>query len=280
MANAAPLDGLNHVDGVFNYLADPTQRPAYHVNPDRSKPVERPAQSQHTIPVYNGRDVQDQLSLDVHGLMLTKRETNVSDFYDPEEVKKVYYPEAAQLVKDMTGASKVVVFDHNVRCGPRAKQGEVGVSAPVLFAHNDYTIRSGPSRVRDLLPAEEAEALLQHRFCVINVWRPINVPAQDQPLAVCDASSMDQKDLIPTDLIFEQRTGEIYSIAYNPKQRWFYFPNLQPGEAMLLKCYDSMEDGRARFTAHTAFTDPTAPADAPARESIEARTFAFFAPAV
>ena len=280
MATGAPMDGLNHVDGVFNYLADPTQRPAYHVNPDRSKPVERPAQSQHTIPVYNGRDVQDQLSLDVHGLMLTKRETSVSNFYDPEEVKKVYYPEAAQLVKDVTDASKVVVFDHNVRGGPRAKQGEVGVSAPVLFAHNDYTIRSGPTRVRDLLPAEEAEALLQHRFCVNNVWRPINVPAQDQPLAVCDASSIEQKDLIPTDLIFEQRTGEIYSVAYNPEQRWFYFPDLQPGEAMLLKCYDSMEDGRARFTAHTTFTDPTAPADAPARESIEARTFAFFAPEV
>lgn len=113
-----------------------------------------------------------------------------------------------------------------------------------------------------------------------NVWRPINVPAQDQPLAVCDASSIEQKDLIPTDLIDEQRTGEIYSVAYNPEQRWFYFPDLQPGEAMLLKCYDSMEDGRARFTAHTTFTDPTAPADAPARESIEARTFAFFAPEV
>ena len=280
MANAVPMTGLTHIQGIFNYLADTSKRPAYLVNPDRSKALERPAQNQHTIPVYNGRKVQDQLSLDQQGLMLTKRETKVSDFYDAEEVKKVYYPEAAELVKDMTGASKVVVFDHNVRCGPRAKQGEVGVSSPVLFAHNDYTIQSGPTRVRDLVPAEEAEELLKHRFCVINVWRPINVPAQDQPLAVCDASSMEQKDFIPTDLIFENRTGEIYSVAYNPEQRWFYFPDLTPGEAMLLKCYDSMEDGRARFTAHSAFTDPTAPANAPARESIEARTFAFFAPEV
>ena len=209
MATAAPMDGLSHVDGVFNYLADPTQLPAYHVNPDRSKPPERPAQSQHSYPVYNGRNVQDQLSLDVLGLMLTKRETSVSKFYGPEEVKKVYYPEAAQLVKDMTGPSKVVVFDHNVPCAPRAKQGEAGVSSAVLFAHNDYTIQSGPIRVQYLLPAEEAEVLLQHRFCVINVWRPINVPARDQPLAVCDASSMDQKELIPTDLIFEQRRWPI-----------------------------------------------------------------------
>lgn len=278
MATAAPMHGLTHVEGVFNYVADTSKRPAYHVNPDRSTPPERPAQNKHTIPVYNGREVQDQLSLDVQGLMLTRRETKVANFYDPEEVKNVYYPEAAQLVKDLTGASKVVVFDHNVRCAPRSKQGEPGVSSPVLFAHNDYTIKSGPTRVRDLLPAEEAEELLKHRFCVINVWRSINVPAQDQPLAVCDATSMDPKDFIPTDLIFEHRTGEIYSVAYNPEQRWFYFPSLEPGEVMLLKCYDSMEDGRARFTAHSAFTDPTAPADAPARESIEARTFAFFAP--
>ena len=278
MANTALPEDLSAVEGVFNYLAQTQQRPAYHINPDRNNPPERPAQNKHTIPVYNGRDVQDQLSLDQQGLMLTRRETTVKNFYDPDEVKAVYYPEAAQLVKDMTGASKVVVFDHNVRCAPRAKSGETGVSSPVLFAHNDYTATSGPRRVRELLPAAEAEALLTHRFCVINVWRPINVPAQDQPLAVCDATSMDPKDFIPTDLIFAHRTGEIYSVAYNPEQRWFYFPSLEPGEAMLLKCYDSMEDGRARFTAHSAFSDPTAPAGAPARESIEARTFAFFAP--
>jgi hypothetical protein len=183
-----------------------------------------------------------------------------------------------QLVKKLTGATKVVAFDHNIRCAPRAKQGEAGISIPVLFAHNDYTIKSGPQRVRDLLPVEEAEKLLQHRFAVINVWRPIRVPAQDTPLAVCDAQSMGQKDFIATDLKFPNRTGEIYSVAYNPEQRWFYFPRMQPDEAMLLKCYDSMDDGRARFTAHSAFHDPTAPADAPPRESIETRTFVFFAP--
>ena len=278
MAKAVPMEGLTSIEGVFSYLADTSKRPAYQVNPDRTKPMEKPAQNKHTIPVYNGRQVQDQLSLDVQGLTLIKSDTKVKDFYDPDEIKRVYYPEAAQLVKDVTGASKVIVFDHNVRCAPRAWQGEAGISAPVRFAHNDYTLQSAPMRVRDLLPAEEAEELLTHRFCVITVWRPFHVPAQDQPLAVCDATSIDQKDCIVTDLVFEDRTGEIYSMAYNPEQRWFYFPNLAPGEILLLKGYDSLADGRARFTAHSAFTDPTAPADAPARESIETRTFAFFAP--
>jgi hypothetical protein len=46
-------------------------------------------------------------------------------------------------------------------------------------------------------------------------------------------------------------------------------------EALLLKCYDSETDGRARFAPHTAFVDPTTPADAPLRESIELRTLVF-----
>jgi len=270
--------GLTHVEGTLNYLANTTERPSYYIDPDRKNPPTRPAQNKHTVPIYNGRDVIEQLSLDQQGLMLTTHETKVTNFYNSEEIKAVYYPEVEQLVKKLTGATKVVAFDHNVRCAPRAKQGEMGVSSPVLFAHNDYTIKSGPQRVRELLPPEEAEALLQHRFAVINVWRPIRVPAQDAPLAVCDAQSIEQKDFIATDLKFQHRTGEVYSVAYNPEQRWFYFPRMQPYEAMLLKCYDSMEDGRARFTAHSAFTDPTAPADAPPRESIETRTFVFFAP--
>lgn len=48
-------------------------------------------------------------------------------------------------------------------------------------------------------------------------------------------------------------------------------------EAPLLKCYDSAEDGRVRFTAHTAFDDPTSPPNAAPRESIETRAFVFFA---
>ena len=75
---------------------------------------------------------------------------------------------------------------------------------------------------------------------------------------------------------YPDRTGEVYSLAFSPNHRWLYFPHMQANEAMLLKCYDSETDGRARFTAHSAFTDPTSPPDAPARESIEVRTLAFF----
>jgi hypothetical protein len=179
------------------------------------------------------------------------------------------------LVKEATGAARVLVFDHNVRCRPMAKRGENGAREPVKFAHNDYTLKSGPQRVRDLLP-EEADELLKQRFAVINVWRPIRGPVMESPLAVCDAQTMEMKDFVPSDLLYRDRTGEVYSIAFNPHHRWYYFPRMRADEALLLKCYDSAADGRARFTAHTAFEDPTSPPQAPARESIEARTLVFW----
>jgi hypothetical protein len=112
----------------------------------------------------------------------------------------------------------------------------------------------------------------------INVWRPIRGPVQSSPLAVCDARSMTLQDFVAMDLRYRDRTGEVYSVAFNPNHRWFYFPYMERNEVLFLKGYDSAEDGRARFTAHTAFEDPTSPPDAPARESIEARALVFFAP--
>jgi hypothetical protein len=143
--------------------------------------------------------------------------------------------------------------------------------------HNDYTERSGPQRVRDLL-GDEAEALLRHRVAVVNVWKPIRGPVQSTPLAVCDARTIGPDDFVLTDLRYADRTGEIQSLHWNPTHRWFYYPAQEADEALLLKCYDS-DRHVARFTAHSAFDDPTSPPDAPARESIEVRTLAFFAPA-
>ena len=141
--------------------------------------------------------------------------------------------------------------------------------------HNDYTVKSGPQRVRDLMGAEAGD-LLNGRFAVINVWRPIRGVVEEKPLALCDARSVAPQDWVATDLLYPDRTGEIYYVAHNPAQRWFYFPDMTREEAVLLKCYDSATDGRARFSPHTAFADPTSPANARPRESIEVRTLVFF----
>jgi hypothetical protein len=171
-----------------------------------------------------------------------------------EEVEKVYYPEIEVLLKEVTGAEKVVVFDHQVRNIQLSKQGESNAREYVRTVHNDYTAKSGPRRVRDHLPAAEAEERLRHRFAEINAWRPIRGPIESTPLAICDAESIAPKDFVPTDLIYRDKVGEVYRFIYNPNHRWSYFPRLERNEVILLKCYDSKEDGRARFSAHSAFS--------------------------
>jgi hypothetical protein len=227
--------------------------------------------------IRDGRPIATQLSLDHHGFALKHHASEVANFYDDDEVRAVYYPECERLLQGATGAARVVVFDHIVRCATRAKSGEKGVKEPAKGVHNDYTLHSGPQRVRDFFP-DEAEALLAHRFAIINVWRPIRGPVQESPLAVCDAQSLRQDNFVASDLIYPQRRGETYAVTFRPYHQWYYFPQMQANEALLLKCYDSAEDGRAHFTAHTAFNDPTSPPDAASRESIETRAFVFFAP--
>jgi hypothetical protein len=267
----------DHIEGIVNYLDNDGARPfVYLYDPPAGVPVRSSGNIKHEMRIYDGRRVADQLTLDGQGFAFVHHESKVVNFYDPAEVERVYYLEVAQLVKDVTGAIRVRVFDHNVRCRPMAKEGLNGAREPVKFAHNDYTLKSGPQRVRDLM-GDEAEELLKHRFIEINVWRPIRGPVEETPLAVCDAQSMKLDDFVATDLRYRDRNGEVYSVAYNPTHRWYYFPKMRRDEALLLKCYDSADDGRARFTAHTGIDDPTSPPDAAPRESIEARMLVFFA---
>lgn len=259
-----------------NVSAVEGSRPEFYVyRPPEGTVPRSPRGDRQTVTIRDGREVS--LSLDVEGVELVPHETSVSDFYDPEQVRSIYFPELEALVAQETGATRVVAFDHNLRCATLAEKRESGAQMPVRFVHNDYTLESGPQRVRDLM-GDEAEALLRHRFAVINVWRPIRGPVLSTPLAVCDAASMEQDDFVPTDLRYRDRSGEVYSVTFRPEHRWYYFSRMQANEAMLLKCYDSSDDGRARFTAHSAFDDPQTPDDAPARESIEVRTLAFFPP--
>jgi hypothetical protein len=264
------------VETSLSYLIDSSEKPfTYMYEPPAGVPAMSLRSNRYPASISNGRLILGDLSLDRQGFVLVNHDSAVRDFYDADEVRKLYYPEVEQLVKKATGAIRVVAFDHNVRCLPMAQRKENGAREPVQFAHNDYTLKSGPQRVRDLLP-DEADELLKHRFAVINVWRPISEPVQESPIAVCDARTIDQNDWVTSDLRYRDRTGEVYSITFNPNHRWFYFPQMRRNEVILLKCYDSTDDGRARFTAHTAFDDPTSPPDAPARESIETRTLVFF----
>ena len=272
------IERLPRVEGVLNYLKPTSGKPrTYGFEPPPAGETASPAADPHAVPIHDLRPVAAQVSLDREGFALVSHRTAVTDFADEGALRRIYYPEAERLVAEATGAARVVIFDHTVR---RRVPGVIDRTPgtprqPSTRIHGDYSVKSGPQRVRDLM-GEEAPALLARRFAIVNVWRPIRGPLHDHPLALCDAQSVAPGDLVAADLVHRDRLGENYLMTYRPSHRWFYVPQMRADEVLLLKCYDSADDGRTRFLPHTAFTDPTAPADVLPRESIELRTFAFF----
>ena len=274
--------GMATTDSVhaeLGFLRPIVGRPfSYGYEPTEREPPPTATFEAHRVEIHNARSASNVLRLETHGARLVDYRTQVTDFNDDAQLVNVYYPEAAEAIRLGTGASRVVVFDHNVRRGlslpmvpDRYHDGR-----PVLHAHTDYTEASAVRRLRDLFGAE-ADAYLRHRFMQVNLWRPIRGPLRDSPLAVCDASSIGPDGLVAVDLRYPERKGEIYYLAHNPSQRWYFAPDMQPDEAWLLKNFDSAVEAPARFAAHSAFNDPTQHSWVRPRESIEVRAFAFFA---
>jgi hypothetical protein len=262
------------IDAVLNYVIDDgtkifTETGAPGANDRRSggKPDPR------LVTLRNGRHRDFKLERD--GFHFIRHDTKVVDFFDEVGVQRVYYPEMDALVKAQSGARRVVVFDHTLRTADDAAREARKIREVVSRVHNDYTEWSGPQRVRDLLP-EEADDLLRRRFAIIQVWRPIRHPVETFPLAICDARSLSSQNLVISERRYPNRIGQTYAITYSPDHVWYWFPRMRREEALVFKTYESLDDGRARWTAHTAFHDPTAVPDARPRESIEIRALAFF----
>ena len=264
------------IEATVNYLLDTGDRPwTYSGGPGSTEVRSGGAPDPRKVAIHDGRPHVAEFTLDRDGFRFLRHDTKVRDFLDEDEVRRVYYPEMEALVKAESGASRVVIFDHTLRTADDELREARKIREPVRRVHNDYTEWSAPQRVRDLLP-DEAEMLLQRRFAVVQVWRPIRHPVESLPLAICDARSVSPEDFVISERRYPNRVGQTYAIKYNPRHRWYWFPRMRRDEALVFKVYDSLKDGRARWTAHTAFDDPTAPPDARPRESIEIRTLAFF----
>ncbi len=230
----------------------------------------------HAVTIYDARERKPAPTLDREGFTLVNHDTSVTDFYDDAQVRDVYEREAANLVQQATGASHVLVFDNTRRSDATAIRGARNTREPSAVIHNDYTDASARQRVRDFLPAAEVEARLHQRFAIINVWRSIAGPVLTTPLALCDATSIRDTDLVASERRAKDRIGELQLVTHNPDHRWYWYSAMTRNEATLIKTFDSSLDGQARRAIHTAFVNPNAPADAGPRESIETRTFAFF----
>lgn len=268
--------GSGYVLATLNYTRGGEPKPAAYMY---DKPAGVPGVDErneaHQVAIHSARPLIESLSLDLQGFELAHGTSAVRDFDDAAELRRVYDHEVASLVLAKTGASQALVFDHTVR-RIGGDDSSAAKRAPVYVVHNDYTDASGPQRVRDLLPAGEAARALKRRFAIVNVWRSIDGPVVDTPLAFADARTVAQEDWIATDLKYPDRTGEVYRVAFNPEHRWFYVPELQPDEVLLLKTFDSAQDGRARYMPHTAFADPATVPGTEKRASIESRVLVFW----
>ena len=281
LAGMKAANQLASVKATMNYTVDNGIPPDYYFyEPDPGVVLNPPGTDVREVEIHDAWPIKDQISLDKEGFELhefSDRVGHFAAFEDDAQIKSTFYAQVVEFVKAHTGAKRVEVFDHTIRKRlPADLKAQTTVQRPaVMLVHSDYTVASGPQRVRDVVP-DDADELLKGRVAFYNVWKPLATQVQELPLAMCDAQSHDVADMLRMELKYRERTGEIYVMRHSPKHRWLYFPLMQASQALLLKTYDSATDGRCRFMGHSAFEDPNTPPNAPKRESIEVRTMAFF----
>ncbi len=269
---------LNKVRATLQYTVDNGIPPDYYFyEPDPSTKLNPPGTDAREVEIQDAWPIVDKLSADREGFELHDFGARFDAFDDDTQIKSSFYPQVIDFVQRHSGAKRVVVFDHTIRKrAPADLKQQTEVQRPaVMLVHSDYTPRSGPQRVRDIVPGD-AESLLQRRVAFYNVWKPLYRRVEELPLAMCDARTQIDDDLLVMELKYRERSGEIYVMRWSAEHRWYYFPQMQAQHALLLKTYDSETDGRARFMGHSAFEDPNTAPGAMKRESIEVRTMAFF----
>ena len=272
--------GGKKVRAKFNYTRDLGDKltELYFYEDVAAQGIHEPGDDGREMGVFDGWFRAGRFGLDREGFCLGDFESGFQRWEDESAVREEFYPEVVEFLKKTTGAKRVLVFDHTIRTKKNAEKKltqETNTSqrAPVSLVHCDYTSESGPKRVHDLLQ-DEAPTLLRNRVAFYNVWKPLH-KVEEAPLAMCDVTSCADDDFFKLYLRYRDRTGENYVMRHSEKHKWWYFPDMESDKVIVLKTYES-EEGRARFVGHSAFVDSTSRADAPARESCEIRTIAFF----
>ncbi|KAF8901861.1 hypothetical protein CPB84DRAFT_1846577 [Gymnopilus junonius] len=250
----------------------------FNVDPTTGERKTNVGQEGKKILVEDLRGKEDSVTLDTAGFQYYRHPAKHTSFANDEQIIREYYPESIELIKKLTGASRVELFDHTVR---RRRPGEIDDlpdrRQPVSRVHVDQSSKAAVARVHLHMPAADVPKLLEKRFQIINLWRPIHHAAFDWPLALCDYGSIDPNDFFPVTRMYPDRDGETLGVKYNPNHKWKYLSGMTPDELVLIKCADSIQDGSvAVFTPHTGFEDPSTPAGTPPRQSIELRALVFY----
>ena len=269
----------------ISYLSEKETCPETLIFPRSSgRETIRPKQEEHLVSIQDLRREDEAINLENQGFELIKHQTKIRNLYDNDTVKKYYYPEMAQFLKIHLGAEEVLVFDHNQRSRSRADRGEVGMRYPVSAAHVDYTRNSGAKRARDILADFGKQEYESNHLALINIWRPINGPVIDMPLAICGGVTISTDDLIESPIKhFSENSdeaanhaGTIYSLRYSKLHRWYYVSEMQENEVLLLKNWHSANGSGVFNAPHTGFKNPKASENTKPRESIEIRTLVIY----
>ena len=221
------------------------------------------------------RQERGELDLDTNGFVLVPHRTRATDFRDSGQITGTYYGEVKGLIQQLTGAERVGVLQHVIRTEDASSFN----SAYARYVHCDYS----ETRARDLSHrwmvqsdfCSQAETD-QYDFAWYNTWQPIEREARQNPLTLLDARTLEREDFV--EYRFDDSSPEAIASMplYSERHRHYYFPDMQMGELIVFKQHDSRSGGYS-ICAHTSFDDPTAPADAPARRTIEVRLMAVFA---
>jgi len=265
-----------HVRGSMNFIGPMSVRPRYHAN-DSSLDVL--SLEPHAVEIEDARARTTPATLELEGFTLYQHESGVRDFRDAAEVAQVYVPEIRGLLLRLSGADDVVVTGTGVlRFAERSPDsGRLDNSRPARFVHIDVSDASARAFAERSAPRPLTQA---YRYAHYNVWRVLTPAPQDVPLALCDARSISPEDLVPADAVFDVKDAPHWSfeglvIRYNPRQRWSYFSNMTPAEALVFKTFDS-DPNQPHSLPHSAFNDPTCPPDALPRTSIEMRAITYW----
>src|SRR5438034_6713292 len=209
------------ITATINYTVDTGEKIVTLAAAPGASDVRNSAPDPRRVTMHDGRPEAARFELERDGFRFVRHDTKVADFFDQEQIRRIYYPEMEALVKAESGAARVVIFDHTLRTADDAERETRKIREVVQRAHNDYTEWSGPQRVRELLP-DEAETLLARRFAIIQVWRPIRHPVETFPLAICDARSVSFDDFVISERRYPNRVGQTYVVTYNPRHKWHW----------------------------------------------------------
>lgn len=267
-ATADRRDSAGDTRASLRFVASGEEAPAVGVLPGAAPLTFTGRYIDVETPILDARSRKVPPTLDRNGFTLRAWQRPAIDFDNDEDIASLLYPVVEETVAAATGASRVLIFDHTIR----RSSGQRG-RAPARSVHVDYTPASALRRLAELTARHRLPS--PQRVVQVNLWTSIAGPVERHPLALLDAETLDPSHLVHAEIHFEKRVGENFGLRHDPAQAWYFYPNLSPDEALLIKGYDS-QPGYAPCAPHSAFEHPATPSHAPARESVEVRTFAIF----